>query len=193
MSIATEVIPAEAYVGGDFFLLATSSPLSGAVRRSGLGLEVDCLDRVERLGAEDGVLLYTDGLVEARGGGSRYGTNRLSEVLRHGKRLTPPEIWNCSNATCRSSRASGSATMSARWLSAASSGTPRDHARSRASNADVVVCTIAPVSAIYWPKKALTPRDAIDEKVPDFLGFGRVARPRFELGTPRFSVVCSTN
>jgi serine phosphatase RsbU (regulator of sigma subunit) len=92
MSIATEVIPAEAYVGGDFFLLATSSPLSGAVRRSGLGLEVDCLDRVERLGAEDGVLLYTDGLVEARGGGSRYGTNRLSEVLRHGKRLTPPEI-----------------------------------------------------------------------------------------------------
>lgn len=37
----------------------------------------------------DGVLLYTDGLVEARGGGSRYGTNRLSDALRHGKRLAP--------------------------------------------------------------------------------------------------------
>jgi serine phosphatase RsbU (regulator of sigma subunit) len=38
------------------------------------------------------VLLYTDGLVEARGGGSRYGTNRLAAALRHGKRLAPPEI-----------------------------------------------------------------------------------------------------
>jgi serine phosphatase RsbU (regulator of sigma subunit) len=58
----------------------------------GLALEVDCRERAERVGADDGVLLYTDGLVEARGGESRYGMNRLREVLRHGKRLRPPEI-----------------------------------------------------------------------------------------------------
>ena len=58
----------------------------------GLALEVDCRERAERLGAGDGVLLYTDGLVEARGGETRYGTNRLGAALRHGKRLAPPEI-----------------------------------------------------------------------------------------------------
>ena len=58
----------------------------------GLALEVDCRERAERLAAGDGVLLYTDGLVEARGGGGRYGTNRLAAALRHGKRLAPPEI-----------------------------------------------------------------------------------------------------
>jgi sigma-B regulation protein RsbU (phosphoserine phosphatase) len=58
----------------------------------GLTLEVDCRESAEQLGAGDGVLLYTDGLVEARGVGSRYGTNRLSDALRHGKRLAPPEI-----------------------------------------------------------------------------------------------------
>lgn len=58
----------------------------------GLGPEVGCLESAERLGAGDGVLLYTDGLVEARGVESRYGTTRLSAALRQGKRLAPPEI-----------------------------------------------------------------------------------------------------
>jgi serine phosphatase RsbU (regulator of sigma subunit) len=58
----------------------------------GLAREVDCREHVERLGARDGVLLYTDGLVEARGEGSRYGTNRLRAALRQGKRLAPPGI-----------------------------------------------------------------------------------------------------
>ena len=58
----------------------------------GLAREVDCQERAERLGPGDGVLLYTDGLVEARGVGSRYGTDRLAAALRHGKRLAPPEI-----------------------------------------------------------------------------------------------------
>jgi serine phosphatase RsbU (regulator of sigma subunit) len=58
----------------------------------GLAFEVDCRERAERLGAGDGVLLYTDGVIEARGGGSRYGTNRLGAALRDGKRLAPPEI-----------------------------------------------------------------------------------------------------
>ena len=58
----------------------------------GLAREVDCREHAERLGARDGVLLYTDGLVEARGDGSRYGTNRLRAALRQGKRLAPPGI-----------------------------------------------------------------------------------------------------
>jgi len=58
----------------------------------GLTLQVGCRERAERLGPGDGVLLYTDGLVEARGIGSRYGTNRLADALRHGKRFAPTEI-----------------------------------------------------------------------------------------------------
>jgi serine phosphatase RsbU (regulator of sigma subunit) len=58
----------------------------------GLALDVGCRERAERLGPGDGVLLYTDGVVEARGGGSLYGTNRLGAALRDGRRLPPPEI-----------------------------------------------------------------------------------------------------
>ncbi|MGZ4196548.1 MAG: PP2C family protein-serine/threonine phosphatase [Solirubrobacteraceae bacterium] len=58
----------------------------------GLAPQVDCRERAERLGAGDGVLLYTDGVVEARGRGSRYGTSRLRAVLRQAKRLGPLEI-----------------------------------------------------------------------------------------------------
>lgn len=90
----------------------------------GLALEVDCRERAERLGADDGVLLYTDGLVEARGGESRYGTNRLSEVLRHGKRLTPPEILELLKRDLREFAGERISEMSACWFSAASSRTP---------------------------------------------------------------------
>ena len=38
------------------------------------------------------MLLYTDGLLEARGIDSRYGTSRLRAALRHGKHLAPPEM-----------------------------------------------------------------------------------------------------
>ena len=58
----------------------------------GLAPQVDCQERVERLATGDGVLLYTDGVVEARGRESRYGTNRLRAALRDAKRLAPPEI-----------------------------------------------------------------------------------------------------
>jgi sigma-B regulation protein RsbU (phosphoserine phosphatase) len=58
----------------------------------GLTLEIDCRERAERLEAGDGVLLYTDGLLEAGGIDSRYGTSRLRAALRHGKRLAPREI-----------------------------------------------------------------------------------------------------
>ena len=106
--------------------LESGDELTAARTGAALGLtrEVDCRESAEQLGAGDGVLLYTDGLVEARGVGSRYGTNRLSDAPPHGKRLAPRRYWNCSNGICGSSRASGSATMSACWLSAASSRTP---------------------------------------------------------------------
>jgi sigma-B regulation protein RsbU (phosphoserine phosphatase) len=58
----------------------------------GLAREVDCRERAERLGSGEGLLLYTDGLIEARGRGSRYGTNRLRAALSQGKRLAPPGI-----------------------------------------------------------------------------------------------------
>lgn len=58
----------------------------------GLTLEIDCREGAERLEAGDGVLLYTDGLLEARGIDSRYGTSRLRAALRHGKHLAPPEM-----------------------------------------------------------------------------------------------------
>jgi phosphoserine phosphatase RsbU/P len=58
----------------------------------GLALDFECRERAERLGADDGVLLYTDGLVEARGGESRYGTDRLAAALRHANHLPPREI-----------------------------------------------------------------------------------------------------
>jgi phosphoserine phosphatase RsbU/P len=58
----------------------------------GLAREVDCRERVEQLGAGDGLLLYTDGLIEARGRESRYGTNRVRAALSQGKRLAPPGI-----------------------------------------------------------------------------------------------------
>jgi phosphoserine phosphatase RsbU/P len=67
-----------------------TAELTGAAL--GLALEVDCRESAERLEAGDGVLLYTDGVVEARGVGSRYGTNRLRAALRRGKRLAPLQI-----------------------------------------------------------------------------------------------------
>jgi sigma-B regulation protein RsbU (phosphoserine phosphatase) len=39
----------------------------------------------------DGVLLYTDGLTEARGERERYGIARLSAILRESARLAPQD------------------------------------------------------------------------------------------------------
>ena len=58
----------------------------------GLAREIGCRKGAERLEAGDGVLLYTDGLLEARGTDSRYGASRLEAALRRGKHLAPPEV-----------------------------------------------------------------------------------------------------
>ena len=58
----------------------------------GLARELDCREGAQRLEAGDSVLLYTDGLLEARGIDSRYGRSRLRTALRHGTHLAAPEI-----------------------------------------------------------------------------------------------------
>lgn len=53
----------------------------------GLAHETACSASAHRLPNGEGVLLYTDGLTEARGGQTRYGRDRLSAVLRERAQL----------------------------------------------------------------------------------------------------------
>jgi serine phosphatase RsbU (regulator of sigma subunit) len=55
----------------------------------GLAREVNCSGSAHRLTEGDGVLLYTDGLTEARGEQTRYGVDRLSRLLRRNADLAP--------------------------------------------------------------------------------------------------------
>lgn len=57
----------------------------------GLAREVNCSDSAQRLTDGDGVLLYTDGLTEARGKQTRYGIGRLSTLLRKRAQLAPQD------------------------------------------------------------------------------------------------------
>jgi phosphoserine phosphatase RsbU/P len=57
----------------------------------GLAREVSCSGSAHRLADGDGVLLYTDGLTEARGDQTRYGIDRLSTLLRQRAQLAPQD------------------------------------------------------------------------------------------------------
>jgi sigma-B regulation protein RsbU (phosphoserine phosphatase) len=57
----------------------------------GLAREVSCSGSAHRLAHGDGVLLYTDGLTEARGEQTRYGIQRLSALLRQRAQLAPQD------------------------------------------------------------------------------------------------------
>ncbi|MBV9418066.1 MAG: serine/threonine-protein phosphatase, partial [Solirubrobacterales bacterium] len=57
----------------------------------GLAREVNCSASAHRLMDGDGVLLYTDGLTEARGERTRYGIDRLSALLRERAQLAPQD------------------------------------------------------------------------------------------------------
>ena len=74
------------------------------------------------------------------------------------------------------------------------SGRPRKKAP--ASKLDVVVRSIGPVNGdfgIYWPKKTPGRYRNSNLELRALQAFSEVARPGLEPGTPRFSVVCSTN
>jgi phosphoserine phosphatase RsbU/P len=55
----------------------------------GLARRIDCSAGAHRLKDGDGMLLYTDGLTEARGEQTRYGIERLSALLRDRSGLAP--------------------------------------------------------------------------------------------------------
>ena len=57
----------------------------------GIAREVNCSASAHRLAEGDGVLLYTDGLTEARGERTRYGIDRLSALLRDRAELAPQD------------------------------------------------------------------------------------------------------
>lgn len=64
--------------------LGSGAELAGGRTGGALGLarQIDCSPGAHRLKQGDGVLLYTDGLTEARGEQTRYGIDRLSALLR---------------------------------------------------------------------------------------------------------------
>ena len=65
-------------------------PVSG--RALGLAHAVGCSEAVERVSPGTGVLLYTDGLTEARGQGARYGVERTAQALREHPGATPTDV-----------------------------------------------------------------------------------------------------
>jgi serine phosphatase RsbU (regulator of sigma subunit) len=77
-------------------------PLAG--RGLALGIEPDQEYEAERVTLEPGstIVLYTDGVVEARRGGKLYGEERLDEVLGRGGRLPPQELAESILEDCRS-------------------------------------------------------------------------------------------
>ena len=73
--------------------LASGVELSADRTGAALGLarEIDCSASAHLLTEGDGLLLYTDGLTEARGDRTRYGVDRLSTLLRERAQLAPQE------------------------------------------------------------------------------------------------------
>ena len=73
--------------------LDSGAELAGERTGGALGLarEIDCSTDAHRLEDGDGVLLYTDGLTEARGERTRYGVDRLSALLRERSGLAPQD------------------------------------------------------------------------------------------------------
>jgi hypothetical protein len=108
----------------------------------GLAREVSCSGSAHRLAHGDGVLLYTDGLTEARGEQTRYGIERLSALLRQRAQLAPQDTLEMSRAICANSRASGSPTTCA-------SSSSRSESR-RGSEAPATIAT-APAPADHQP------------------------------------------
>lgn len=73
--------------------LGSGAELTGGRTGAALGLvrDVDCSAGTHRLSDRDGMLLYTDGLIEARGKQTRYGTDRVSALLRNRSGLAPQD------------------------------------------------------------------------------------------------------
>jgi sigma-B regulation protein RsbU (phosphoserine phosphatase) len=71
---------------GSVARLPANSPLAGAV-------PVDTWEQSEeRMGPDDLLLLYTDGLTEARRNGEFFGEQRLLDLLAKGAQATPGEL-----------------------------------------------------------------------------------------------------
>jgi serine phosphatase RsbU (regulator of sigma subunit) len=80
----------------------TVAPLAG--RGLALGIEPDQDYEAERAELEPGstIVLYTDGVVEARRDGTLYGEERLDKILFKGAALGPQELAESILADCRS-------------------------------------------------------------------------------------------
>jgi serine phosphatase RsbU (regulator of sigma subunit) len=74
--------------------LSSGDELSGARTGAALGLssEVGCESAELTLDPGDGALLFTDGIIEARGTDSRFGADRLHQSLDHAAGETPDRI-----------------------------------------------------------------------------------------------------
>lgn len=73
--------------------LGSGAELTGDRTGAALGLarEIDCSAGTHQLKDRDGILLYTDGLTEARGEQTRYGIDRLTARVRDAPLLAPEE------------------------------------------------------------------------------------------------------
>ncbi len=71
---------------GDELQIATSG------RALGLGSTIGCTPVTEQLSPGAGILLYTDGLIEARGARTRYGIKRTVGAIRDQTGTTPTEL-----------------------------------------------------------------------------------------------------
>lgn len=66
--------------------------IPGGGRALGLAGTVGCTAVTDELAPGEGILLYTDGLIEARGETTRYGVERTAEAIRAGTRATPHDL-----------------------------------------------------------------------------------------------------
>jgi serine phosphatase RsbU (regulator of sigma subunit) len=88
--------------------LDTGEELSGA-RALPLGLVQDweCTSGAHRLSVGEGVLLYTDGVTEARGNGEQFGQERLVRSVQTLEGHSPPEVVTTVTTKVREFAASG--------------------------------------------------------------------------------------
>lgn len=66
--------------------------IPGGGRALGLASTVGCTAVTDELAPGEGILLYTDGLIEARGETTRYGVERTAEAIRAGTGATPHDL-----------------------------------------------------------------------------------------------------